>query len=132
VSTFDISVGGLVRNASGQILLIRRSPASTWSPGLWELPGGKPDPGESASESLAREALEETGLTITPIAFIGTGDFEHPRTHVIVNYFEAEIIGKGTVRLSSEHSDFKWVDLPIENWDELTPPARQVLSSLNS
>lgn len=47
--------GGLVVNPNGQYLMIYRL-------GKWDLPKGKNDPGESASEAALREVSEETGL----------------------------------------------------------------------
>jgi ADP-ribose pyrophosphatase YjhB (NUDIX family) len=47
--------GGLVRNDSGDYLLIFRR-------GKWDLPKGKLDPGESIEECALREINEETGL----------------------------------------------------------------------
>ncbi len=132
MKTFDTSVAAIVRDGSGRILLIKRSETSNWSKGLWECPGGKPDPGEHASEALVREAKEETGLDIEPFAFAGTGDFEHPRTHVVVNYFHAKQSGDDPVKLSFEHSEFKWLPLADALRLELTPPTKQILSTLES
>lgn len=49
-----------------QILLTRRR-----DNGLWCLPGGKLDPGETVSECIVREVLEETGLEAQVVALIG-------------------------------------------------------------
>jgi 8-oxo-dGTP pyrophosphatase MutT (NUDIX family) len=54
----------LIFNPAGEILLMLRS-NPTVLPGLWELPGGKLDAGESASEAAVREVLEESGLQIS-------------------------------------------------------------------
>ncbi len=43
-----------------EVLLIQR--ASTLGRGLWSLPGGKQEPGESGVENAHRELLEETGI----------------------------------------------------------------------
>ena len=49
------AAGGLVINEKGEFLLIRRS-------GLWDLPKGHQDPGESLEDTALREVEEETGL----------------------------------------------------------------------
>ena len=49
------AAGGLVRDPSGRILLIRRL-------GFWDLPKGKAEKGESESETAIREVQEECGL----------------------------------------------------------------------
>ena len=49
------AAGGLVINAKGEFLLIRRS-------GLWDLPKGHQDPGENLETTAIREVEEETGL----------------------------------------------------------------------
>ena len=50
---------GAVRDADGRLLLTQRS-----DNGLWCLPGGAVDPGETWAETVAREVWEETGLTV--------------------------------------------------------------------
>lgn len=50
-----LAAGGLVQNASGQILMIFRR-------GKWDLPKGKLDDGESLENCALREVEEETGL----------------------------------------------------------------------
>jgi mutator protein MutT len=47
-----------------KLLIDRRLPTGTL-PGVWEFPGGKLEPGESAPDCIAREILEELGLNVT-------------------------------------------------------------------
>jgi len=56
-------VAAVLEDAAGRLLLARRA-ASKPDGGLWEFPGGKLDPGESAFAALARELREELGIEI--------------------------------------------------------------------
>lgn len=56
-------VAGVVRDRQGRVLLAQR-PAGKPLAGLWEFPGGKRDPLESALAALARELREELGIEI--------------------------------------------------------------------
>src|ERR671936_629063 len=53
----------------GKVLLVRRAqpPAN----GLFSLPGGVVEVGETLHEAVAREVREETSLTIEPVALAG-------------------------------------------------------------
>ncbi|MBX3181275.1 MAG: (deoxy)nucleoside triphosphate pyrophosphohydrolase [Polyangiaceae bacterium] len=48
----------------GRILIAKRARGAHQG-GLWEFPGGKIEPGETAAQAATREVLEETGLRIT-------------------------------------------------------------------
>jgi len=56
-------VAGVLRDTRGRILLARRTEGRDLA-GAWEFPGGKVEPGELASEALARELFEELGIRI--------------------------------------------------------------------
>lgn len=60
-----------------RILLIKRS-----DNGLWCLPGGGMEPGESMAEAAEREVLEETGLRVRVTGMIGL----YSSPHVLVEY----------------------------------------------
>jgi 8-oxo-dGTP diphosphatase len=63
-------VGGVVVDDAGRLLLIRRGREP--SRGLWSVPGGRVEPGESGPDAVRREVLEETGLDVTVEAPVGS------------------------------------------------------------
>jgi 8-oxo-dGTP diphosphatase len=62
-------VGAVVHDALGRLLLIRRAHAP--SAGLWSVPGGRMEAGESEAEAVVREVAEETGLRVRPDRVLG-------------------------------------------------------------
>src|SRR5689334_24875449 len=56
-------VGAVVLDDAGRLLLVRRGREP--SRGLWSVPGGRVEPGETGPDAVRREVLEETGLEIT-------------------------------------------------------------------
>lgn len=61
-------VAGVLVDASGRILIAQRPPGKHLA-GMWEFPGGKLEPGESASLALERELEEELGIAVDPATF---------------------------------------------------------------
>lgn len=53
---------------AGKVLLVQRAKAPV---GLWSLPGGQVEWGETALAAAARELMEETGITARLSAFVG-------------------------------------------------------------
>ncbi|MGW0479888.1 NUDIX domain-containing protein [Nonomuraea sp. NPDC003214] len=50
----------------GRLLLVRKSAADPYHPGLWEVPGGRMQPAEGLDEHIVREVREESGIDIEP------------------------------------------------------------------
>jgi len=125
-----VGVGLVIRNAEGAVLLERRS-----DNGFWGLPGGRIEPGESILQTALREALEETGLTISLTRLLGV--YSGPE-HRIVTYpdnvvqlvdilLEAVIVA-GKLMCSSESTELRFFQprgFPPEV--EIVPPARAPL-----
>jgi 8-oxo-dGTP pyrophosphatase MutT (NUDIX family) len=57
-----VVLGALVR--AGRVLLVHRRPDKRAYPGVWDLPGGLMEAGESELGALARELHEELGVRI--------------------------------------------------------------------
>lgn len=89
------------------ILLVRER-----SDGLWTLPGGWADVGESASEGAAREVLEESGFEVRITRLLALYDkrlHAHPPDayYIYKVIFEATIVG-GAARASDETDDARF------------------------
>jgi 8-oxo-dGTP pyrophosphatase MutT (NUDIX family) len=68
------AAAALVEDASGRLLLVRRSDTLQWA-----AVGGAIEPGESPEQAAVREAAEETGLRVTIdrlVGVVGGGEFE--------------------------------------------------------
>jgi 8-oxo-dGTP diphosphatase len=63
-------VGAVIKDDQGRLLLIKRGHEP--GAGLWSLPGGRIEPGETDAEALVREMREETGLTVQAGALLGS------------------------------------------------------------
>ena len=109
----SVQVSGY-RNAAGafvmkgkKFLILQRSTKETSKHGLWELPGGKVEKGETPRETAVIEVKEEAGLDIKLKANLGPHhDDKMKKTY----HAYVAVPKKGQrVKLSEEHSDYKWL-----------------------
>jgi len=63
----------VVVRREGKVLMIRRAQALKRAPGVWGLPGGVMEPGESPREGAVRELKEELNLTGRAVQVLGSG-----------------------------------------------------------
>src|SRR4051812_22955236 len=97
--------GAVVRDDAGRLLIVRRGREP--GAGLWSLPGGRIEPGETPQTAAAREVHEETGLDVEVgdvliTAVVGGGAFR-------VQDFAARIIG-GQLRAGDDAVEVRWAD----------------------
>lgn len=99
-------VGAIVHDAEGRLLLIRRGRPP--GEGLWSIPGGRVEAGESDAEAVVRELVEETGLRVEPRSLIGQVERPGPGgvTYDILDY--AAIVVGGALMAGDDASDARW------------------------
>ncbi|WP_052864989.1 NUDIX domain-containing protein [Streptomyces niger] len=106
-----VAASAVVTDAEGRILLQRRV-----DNGLWALPGGAMELGDSLSGAAVREVKEETGLDVEITGLVGTytdprhvieyGDGEVRRQFNVC--FTARAVG-GTLAVSDESTEVRFV-----------------------
>jgi 8-oxo-dGTP diphosphatase len=100
-------VGAVIKDDHGRLLLIKRGHAP--GAGLWSLPGGRIEPGETDAEALAREIREETGLAVRPGLLIGTVRRPGQDGDVLdIRDYAATVTG-GTLRAGDDAAEARWV-----------------------
>jgi 8-oxo-dGTP diphosphatase len=101
-------VGAVIKDKRGRLLLIRRGhdPGA----GLWSLPGGRVEPGETDAEALVREMREETGLVVQAGRLLGSVRRPYRDGDVVdIRDYVATVIG-GTLQAGDDAADIRWVD----------------------
>jgi 8-oxo-dGTP diphosphatase len=100
--------GAVVTRDDGRILVIRRGREP--SRGLWSIPGGRVEDGEDFAAAAAREAREETGLTVTVGAALGRVSLPAGDDEYDVTDFAATVVGDpDTAVAGDDATDVRWV-----------------------
>ncbi|MGY1838302.1 MULTISPECIES: NUDIX domain-containing protein [unclassified Modestobacter] len=86
-------VGAVVHDAAGRLLLIQRGHAP--SAGLWSVPGGRVEPGETEPDAVVRETHEETGLRVRPVSVAGRVRIPGDGVLFTVTDWRCDLAGEG-------------------------------------
>ncbi|MFD4407590.1 NUDIX hydrolase [Nocardia sp. NPDC058499] len=110
-NSVKVAVSALVQDRQGRILMIRRTDND-----LHAIPGGGLEAGETVTQAVEREVIEETGITVEVKSLVGI--FSNPE-HVIA-FDDGEVRQEfsicfraapvaGQLRTSSESKEVAWV-----------------------
>jgi len=98
-------------SAAVEVALVGRSHA-----GIWALPKGTPQAGETVEQVAAREVQEETGLKVRLITYVGSISYSFVREQVRyqkqVRHFLFEAIGGDMALHDHEYDLVEWFSLP--------------------
>jgi 8-oxo-dGTP diphosphatase len=103
--TFRFGAHAIILDSEGHVLLLKR----TYGDNGWSLPGGSVDPGETIHQALYRECREELGIEVQDVVL--TGFYYHSRLNAQVGIFRCSLPNDEEIKLSSEHSEYKWMHL---------------------
>lgn len=100
-----VAAGILFQAPSGRVLLLKRSDEGD-AVGMWGIPGGKLEDGETPDVAAIRETFEETGYEI-PDA--GTLLMRRVKDGVDFTTFVRQVDDEFTPTLNSEHTAHVWI-----------------------
>jgi len=99
-------VGAIITDAGGRLLLIKRGHEP--GKGLWSIPGGRVEPGETDEQAVIREVREETGLVVQPGRLIGAVRRPTPAGAMLdIRDYAATVTG-GTLAAGDDADDARW------------------------
>lgn len=100
-------VGAIVTDERGRLLIIQRGhdPGA----GLWSIPGGRLEPGETDAQALIREMLEETNLQVKVGVLVGRVQRQGLGGTIIDIRDYAVTVTGGTLRAGDDAADARWV-----------------------
>src|ERR1022692_827706 len=101
-------VGAVVTDSRGRLLLIKRGHEP--GAGLWSLPGGRIEPGETDQQAVVREIAEETGLTVTCAGLLGSATLPGAAGAIIEVRDYRGVITGGELAAGDDAADARFLD----------------------
>lgn len=126
MNTIQVAVA-VITDENQRVLVTRRSLNNTQG-GLWEFPGGKLEPEETAEHALIREIKEELGLEILSYSYLSEHYHQYPnkRVHLIIFHVSQFL---GTPTCLEDQVGMRWLAKSEFKADEF-PEANRVIFDL--
>lgn len=107
IEKFCAGIHVLVKKGN-KYLLLQRSKNDDEDSGCWDLPGGGINFGEQPVTAAGREAKEEAGINIKIIKPLSVWAMPYQKQWSVETNILAKYLS-GKIKLSAEHSDYRWV-----------------------
>lgn len=129
--TPKIAVNAIVFNGQGEVLLAKRT-----DNGLWCIPGGHVDLGETLAEACLRELFEETGLKAEVVKLVGVYSDQENSLHIAqgLDWHTVRVsflcrVQSGVIRPSEETSEIRYFN-PAQLPPLITDHARRIKDAI--
>lgn len=122
-----IGVSGIVFNPQHDILLIKRNQPPAL--GLWSIPGGKLEAGETLVEACRREVKEETGIAVRVVSMVAVVERRIDQFHYVIVDFLAELeeVCPTIPVAQTDVSEARWVNMQQLDDFELVPGLKEII-----
>jgi len=127
MQTIDVAAA-IIRD--GEKFLICQRPKGKNCELLWEFPGGKIEPGETAEQCIVRECREELGVTVRLLGKFGEAAYDYPDRRVRIAFFDARVFSG--VPVNKEHNDMRWVTYKQVRDFEFCPADEKIVGRIAS
>ena len=99
---------GRKEDSSRYLLLQKAKDTNSENIGKWECPGGRIKPKETSIEAITREMTEETDLTFRVVKQLPTKTARGEKYDSHCDVYLIDVASMN-VKLSTEHSDYRWM-----------------------
>ena len=96
--------------------------------GMWEFPGGKIEPEETAESALKREIQEELGIDININKFLCTTEYDYTSFHLTMHCYLCSV-ASGEIELR-EHKSSRWLRPEELGSVEWLPADKEIVEKL--
>lgn len=113
----------IVLVSDGERALLGRQ--ASWPARRYSTIAGFVEPGESLEDALAREVLEETGVTVTSMRYDSSQPWPFPSS-IMLGFYASAAVG-ATVRVGAELEEVRWVTREqVRSGEVLAPPTQSI------